>query len=61
MRSEFIYTFGVATYAMPAFLWECLTGDATAPNTTEKAEVDKRVAELLDTEDPDLRSLGFAT
>ena len=57
MRREFIHTFGVATHAKPAFLQEAyrhLTGDATAANTAEEAEVDKRVAELLDTEDPDL-------
>ena len=31
-----------------------LTGNASAPDSTEQAEVDSRVAQLLDTEDPDL-------
>ena len=44
MRREFICAFGVPTHAKPAFLREAyqrLTGDATAANTAEEAEVDK--------------------
>ena len=57
MRREFIHTFGTVTHAKPAFLTEAyrrLTGDASASDTTEQAEVDSRVAQLLETEDPDL-------
>jgi len=31
-----------------------LTGDASAPSTTHEAEIDKRVAEYLEMEDPDI-------
>ena len=57
MRREFIHMFGTVTHAKPAFLraaYRRLTGDASAPDSTEQAEVDSRVAQLLDTEDPDL-------
>lgn len=57
MRREFIHSFGKATHAKPAFLREAyqhLTGDASAASTLEEAEVNRRVAQLLDTEDPDL-------
>ena len=55
MRREFI-CFGRYTNSKPAFLREAyqrLTGDAAAASTIEE-EVDKRVAKLLEMEDPDL-------
>ena len=57
MRQEFINSFGRFASSKPAFLREAyrrLTGDAAAASTTDEAEVDKRIAKLLDTEDPDL-------
>lgn len=57
MRREFIDSFGRFTSSKPAFLREAyrrLTGDASAASTTEQDEVDKRIAKLLDTEDPEL-------
>lgn len=57
MRREFIHSFGTATHSRPAFLREAyrrLTGDASAPSTAQEEEVDKRIAELLETEDPEL-------
>ena len=57
MRREFIDSFGRCTSSKPAFLREAyrrLTGDALAASTTEQEEVDKRIAKLLKTEDPDL-------
>ena len=57
MRREFIHSFGKATHAKPAFLREAyrrLTDDASAARTLEEAQVNSRVAQLLDTEDPDL-------
>lgn len=57
MRREFIHSFGKATHAKPAFLREAyrrLTDDASAASSLEEAEVNRRVAQLLDTEDPDL-------
>ena len=57
MRREFINSFGRYTNSKPAFLREAyrrLTGDAAAASTTEEEEVDKRVAKLLEMEDPDL-------
>ena len=57
MRREFINSFGRCTSSKPAFLREAyrrLTGYASAAYTTEQEEVDKRIAKLLETEDPDL-------
>ena len=57
MRREFIHIFGYATHTKPAFLraaYRRLTGDASAANSTEQAQVDDRIAQLLDSEDPDL-------
>ena len=57
MRREFINSFGRYTNSKPAFLREAyrrLTGDAAAASTIEEKEVDKRVAKLLEMEDPDL-------
>lgn len=57
MRREFINSFGRHTNSKPAFLREAyrrLTGDAAAASTIEEEEVDKRVAKLLEMEDPDL-------
>ena len=45
------------THAKPAFLREAyrrLTDDASAASSLEEAEVNSRVAQVLDTEDPDL-------
>ena len=57
MRREFIHIFGSVTHTKPAFLraayWR-LTGDASAANSTEQAQVDDRIAQLLDSEDPNL-------
>ncbi len=57
MRRAFIYSFGKVTHAKPAFLREayrCLTDDASAASSLEEAEVNSRVAQVLDAEDPDL-------
>eukprot|EP00117_Sycon_ciliatum_P025894 scpid75942/ scgid21385/ len=57
MRREFIQLFGSLTNTKPAFLREAyrrLTGDTSASITTDQAAVDKRIAELFETEDPDL-------
>ena len=54
MRREFIHIFGTVTHTKPAFLraaYHQLTGDASS---TEQAEVDSRIAQLLDSEDPNL-------
>ena len=57
MCREFINSFGRFTNSKPAFLREAyrrLTGDAAAASTIEEKEVDKRIAKLLEMEDPDL-------
>ena len=54
MRREFIHIFGTVTHTKPAFLraaYHRLAGDASS---TEQAEVDSRIAQLLDSEDPNL-------
>ncbi len=51
MRSEFIHSFGKVTGCKSVFLHEAycrLTGDKSAAHDSSEAEVDKRVAELLD-------------
>ena len=57
MRREFIQSFGRATGCQAAFLRQAyrrLTGDSSAADTTKQAEVDKRVSQILDEEDPEL-------
>ncbi len=52
-----IHSFGKVTHANPAFLREAyrrLTDDASAASSLEEAEVNSRVAQVLDAEDPDL-------
>ena len=56
MHQEFIHAFGSYTNYKPAYLREAyrqLTGNASSASTTAE-EVDKRVAKLPETEDPDL-------
>ena len=41
-------------YSNTVYTFRYLTGDASAPSTTHEAEIDKRVAEYLEMEDPDI-------
>ena len=41
-------------YSNTIYTFHYLTGDASAPSTTHEAEIDKRVAEYLEMEDPDI-------
>ncbi len=57
MKQDFVQSFGRAIGCKSAFLraaYRKLTGDSSAASTTSEAEVDKRVARILDDEDPDL-------
>jgi hypothetical protein len=57
MRQEFIHLFGKMTHSRPAFLREGyrrLTGDCSASANITEREVDERVTQLLEDEDPDL-------
>ena len=57
MRREFVHSFGQVTNSKPALLREAyrrLTGDRSAASSLTEAEVDARVAEMLELEDPDL-------
>jgi hypothetical protein len=57
MRQEFLSLFGRSIHSRAAFLREAyrrLTGDCSASITSAENEVDKRVAEILDTENSDL-------
>lgn len=57
MRRKFVQCFGLATGCKPAFLREAyhrLTGDRSASDTRSQAEVDARILQILDEEDPDL-------
>ena len=55
MCREFVSSFGRASHANPAFLREAyrrLSGDSSCYDTTAQEEVAKRIARLLDAEDP---------
>jgi hypothetical protein len=57
MRREFVSSFGLATNCSAAFLRQAynrLTGDHSAADSSKQAEVDSRIAQILDEEDPDL-------
>ena len=57
MRREFISSFGAMTGTKSAILREAyrrLTGDAAAPNCLVEKQVDERVRELLEFEDPEI-------
>ncbi len=57
MRRAFIHSFGKVTHAKPAFLREAyrrLTDDASTASSLEEAEVNSRVAQVRDAEDPEL-------
>lgn len=57
MRREFLSLFGRSIHSKTAFLREAyrrLTGDCSASLTADESEVDKRVSDILDNEDPDL-------
>ena len=57
MRREFISSFGRVTGTKPAVLREAyrrLTGDASAASSQTEHNVDERLTEILDSEDPDL-------
>lgn len=54
---EFIHMFGKLTHSKPVFLREAyhrLTGDCSASSNLTEEEVDQRIAQLVDSEDPDL-------
>ena len=60
MRREFIHSFGTVTNSKPAVLREAyrwLTGDCSACDSQDQAQVDARVAELLEHEDLDASDL----
>ena len=57
LRREFVHLFGKMTSSQPAFLREAyrrLTGDCSASSTLSEKEVDERISQVLDDEDPDL-------
>ena len=57
MRQEFVQCFGRFTHDTPAVLREMyrrLTGDSSSSANATEAEVDERVSQLLDSEDPNL-------
>lgn len=57
MRREFVHLFGKVTHSKPAFLREAyrrLTGDCSASSNVTEREVDERITQLLEDEDPDL-------
>ena len=57
MRREFITSFGTMTGTKSAILREAyrrLTGDTAAPNCMIEKQVDERVRELLELEDPEI-------
>ena len=57
MRREFVQCFGRFTHDTPAVLREMyrrLTGDSSSSANATEAEVDERVSQLLDSEDPNL-------
>ena len=57
MKREFVQSFGTVTNCKPSFLrkaYQYLTGDASSSRTTSEEERDKRVAEMLELQDPDL-------
>ena len=57
MQREFANLFGKLTHSKPAFLSEVyhrLTGDCSASSNLREEEVNQRIAQLVDNEDPDL-------
>ncbi len=57
MKREFIQSFGTVTNCKPAFLrkaYQVLTGDSSSARTLAEKEVDERVAEILEMQDPEL-------
>ena len=57
MRQEFVQCFGRFTHDKPALLREMyrrLTGDSSSSANATEAEVNERVSQLLDLEDPNL-------
>ena len=57
MRREFVQCFGWLAHDTPAVLREMywrLTGDSSSSANATEAEVDERVSQLLDSEDPNL-------
>ena len=59
MKREFIQSFGTVTNCKPAFLrkaYQVLTGDSSSAHTLAEKEVDERVAEILEMQDPELIS-----
>lgn len=57
MRRDFIQTFGHVTQTKSAFLREMykqLTGDQCASINLAESEIDARIKQMVDCEDPDL-------
>lgn len=57
MKREFVQLFGKLTHSKPAILREVyhhLTGDCSASSNLTEDEIDRRIAQLVDSEDPDL-------
>ena len=57
MRKDFVHTFGYVTHTKSAFLREMykqLTGDCSASANLIESEVDARIKQIVDCEDPDL-------
>ncbi len=57
MRREFVHNFGHVTNSKPAVLREAykrLTGDRSAASSLTEEEVDARLSEMLELEDPDV-------
>ncbi|CAB4000610.1 Hypothetical predicted protein [Paramuricea clavata] len=55
MRREFVQLFGlVANKAVLRYAYRTLTGDCSAAETLQEAEVDRRLEQVVDEQDPDL-------
>lgn len=57
MKRDFVQSFGAVTSCKPAFLrkaYQMLTGDVSSARTMSEEEIDKRVTEMLELQDPEL-------
>ena len=59
MKREFIHSFGTITNCKSAFLrkaYQVLTGDSSSAHTLAEKEIDERIGEMLEMQDPELIS-----
>ena len=57
MKRTFVQSFGTVVNCKPMFLrkaYSMLTGDSSAARTTDEMEIDKRVTEMVELQDPEL-------